>query len=129
MEMKAISILDRTPDGSLLAFDLIDVLRALGSDVLRSCWLLEGIECVGAGADEFHRLSDENVRVSGQKLIDLAASIDQMIDGECAGYLTEFTKQPWIVIRAVDSSGFDVECSKQSILRGMKAKFRNVVDL
>ena len=129
--MMGITILDTDSSGRFLAFDLKDILRAIGpcANLLR--WRLIHIECVGERADEFHNLSDSGELVSGRRLIELSSQITQTIDGEVWGYRGEVKERdkPWLIIRAVDSSSFDVECDDLSLLERVKRHFKKVVDI
>lgn len=120
--MPGVTILDRSPDGRTLGFDLIDILLVLGDDARRSVWTVHGIEALGRRADELHD------KVLGEQLVELARGVDQVIDGTLAGRLPG-ADAPWIVIRAVDSSAFDVETTREDVIDALRARFSRVADL
>src|SRR6266511_531324 len=120
--MRGITITDSAPDSGLLAVDLIDVLRVLGSAAVDAEWEISGVESVGgAAAEKLHRLSDARTRVPGHTLLSLATAVAQVIDGVFAGYRDDETR-PWIIIRAVDSAAFDVQSDDESVLARVKQR-------
>jgi hypothetical protein len=124
--MHGITITDSTDDERMLTVDLIDILRLLGPSATDSEWQISGVECAGgAAAEDLHHLADAYGRVAGRTLLSLAAGVTQVIDGVFAGY-RDGEKQPWIIIRAVDSSAFDVQSKDEEALARMKRHFRNV---
>jgi hypothetical protein len=129
--MKGIAIRDADPNRPFLSFDLTDLLDVVGADAVGSTWSVRGVECVGPSAEAvaaLHKASDESEELSGERLVALAREITQVIDGEFIGRrLTE--SDPWIVIRAVDSSWFDVETTDEALLLKLRARFNEVSDL
>lgn len=115
------------PAGELLAFDLIDVLCAIGVEAERSSWTASGVESIGPASEELHELSDRSARVSGRKLLELASRLDQTIDGVFAAYRPDAT-DPWVTVRAVDSSFFHVETPDNAVLSALRGQFHDVQD-
>src|SRR5947209_2514816 len=127
--MRGVTITDSTQDGLFLATDLIDILRLLGAQALEAEWEITGVECVGAAAaDELHQLGEAKGKVPGGTLLKLAAEIIQVVDGTFTGYRHGET-HPWVVIRAVDSSAYDVESDDEAVLARMRQQFQNVAEL
>lgn len=127
--MKGITISDIEPSTGVLAFDLHDVLRAIGDDALRSSWTVEGVECIGGeAATVLHDLSDRGQTIEGERLLALAAQLTQFVDGELAGRLPGEERE-WIKIRAVDSSAYDVLTDRDDVLRTLRTLFRAVQDI
>jgi hypothetical protein len=127
--MRGVTITDSTQEGRFLATDLIDILRLLGSQGVNAEWEITGVECVGAGAaDELHRLGEARGRVPGGILLKLAAEVTQVIDGVFAGYRNGAT-HPWVVIRAVDSTAYDVESDDEAVLARIRQHFPNEAEL
>lgn len=129
--MRGITILDKSPDGKVLSFDLKDILGVIEPRVRSLRWRLEGIECLGEGADKLHKFSDSDEPLSGGELIELSRQVYQVIDGDFHGYRGEAPgpDNPWLIIRAVDSSAFDVECNDLSVLESVKSRFSKVIDI
>ena len=125
--MTGVSISDRLPTG-VLCFDLIDILDLIGEDAVRSEWKVSGLECLGQRADEFHAIADAVTPISGAALRSLAHGIYQTIDGRFEAFLPT-TDTPWLIIRAADSSCFDVETEQPDILDQLRKRFSAVVDL
>ena len=127
--MRGISITDSTPDGSVLTVDLVDILRLLGPLAIQTEWEVADVESVGgASARELERLAEAGTRVPGQTLLSLVDGVTQIIDGKFAGY-RDGEDQPWIIVRAVDSSAFDVESEDEAIVSALKRQFKSVTEL
>lgn len=124
--MEGVTIFDYDHKTGVLLFDLHDILELLGDDVLRSAWRVQDVECVGGeAAYKLHSISEKSGTVEGVKLARLAQAIEQTIDGEFAAYLP-MESVPWIIIRAVDSSAFDVLTIRHEVISLIKSKFRRV---
>ena len=127
--MKERSISDRDPTTGALAFDLRDILAPLGRDGERSAWSVRDVECLGGdAAQELHDASDSMRVLTGSRLIELARAVGQVIEGEFSGRLPGDVAD-WIVIRAVDSSAFDVYTDQEEVLSAFKSSFGCVEDL
>src|SRR5438105_3128206 len=126
--MRGVTITDSTDDGRLLSFDLSDILRLLGPAAADAEWEISGVECVGgAAAEELHRLAKARARVAGQTLLSLAAQVTQTIDGVFTGFRAG-EQQPWVIIRAADSSSFDVESDDEDVLASVKQRFHDLTE-
>ncbi len=128
MRMQGIEIKDSTPDGNFLSFDLREVLAVIGDSALASSWRCQYVECMGDNADGMHKISNEGRIVSGGELVQIASGILQTIDGIFEAYRDE-ANSPWLVIRAVDSSSFDVLSSDSKVLEKVRRSFREVTGL
>jgi len=124
--MKGITISDSA--NNLLTFDLIDILNLVGDKAIISTWALSGVEAIGKSAKELHHISDIHLIISGSLLCEIASNIQQTIDGCFMGYIDR-KASPWIIIRAVDSSAFDVETDDTTTLNKIRKHFREVDDL
>jgi hypothetical protein len=126
--MRGITILDRDERGAV-AVELRELLQLVGPAASESDWELKDVECVGGSAAvDCHRLSNSGQRISGDQLIRLAAEVDQFIDGQFEAYRKNATK-PWLIIRAVDSSAYDVESEDPRLLQRIQEAFRNVAEI
>lgn len=127
--MIGITILDTLSKETGRLFDLRDILAALGADAELSRWRIAGVDCLGREAAEaLHEASDRGSCLDGSRLGVLARDVDQIIDGEFAGYLPG-VGAPWIVIRAVDSSAYDVVTDRQDVLLRLTSRFSRVRDI
>jgi hypothetical protein len=125
--MFGVTILDHSDNG-VLSLDLKDILL-LGSQAESSEWEISQVEALDeVEAEELHCLADKGARVPGQRLIRLASAVTQIINGIFRGY-QKGESEPWIVIQAVDSSAFDVQCNKKDVIHQIRQQFRNVADL
>lgn len=125
--MRGITISDST--NNVLTVDLIDILRLLGRQAEESDWELSEVEAVGgSAAGELHTLAGSRARVPGGTFLRLAAAVTQVIDGTFAGYRNG-AEQPWIVIRAVDSSAYDVQSQDDELLDSIRHRFKEVSEL
>jgi len=110
-------------------FDLVDILAAIGDDAATSLWTCRNVECSGGeAAAALHRASDCGDVLLGSALLEIARDVDQTIDGEFSG-ARYGEDEPWLRIRAVDGSAFDVESTRPSVLERVRARFEIVEDL
>jgi hypothetical protein len=125
--MRVVTITDREGEGAALGFDLVDILRLLEPELHRTEWTLSGTECIGREADRVHRIDDDGQRVSGTRLLALASGLTQVIDGEFIAYAED--GQPWVTIRAIDSSAYDVISDDGSVTDRIRARFKEVTEM
>jgi hypothetical protein len=126
--MRGLTVTDKDAR-NVLTFDLKDILSLLGEKGMKSTWSISGLEAVdGEAAQELHALSDTEQVVSGHRLQELAAVISQTIDGEFVGSLYD-SLEPWIRIRVVDSSAFDIITADREVHAKIKGRFSEVVEL
>jgi hypothetical protein len=123
--MAAVTIHDAGTNGAL-SFDLIDILRVLGGDATGATWRCNDVEATGPLADELHRAADRGDTITGQELLRIAAGVDQVIDGDFRGFTV--ANEPWLRIRAVDSSLFVVVALDDGVLARLRTAFRDVRD-
>ena len=125
--MQGITITDQTTDG-FLAVNLSDILQAIAPVVLTSQWQISNLECFGEAAEKLYKIAGDREFIPGELLLQLAADITQVIDGQFAGYrLNE--SQPWLIVTAVDSSAYDVETVDEKILGQLRQQFQEVSEL
>jgi len=126
--MFGVTILDHS-DSGVLSLDLKDILLLLGSQAESSEWQISQVEALGGvWAEKLQRLADKGVRLPGKELVRLASTVTQIVDGIFRGYQRD-ESEPWIVIQAVDSSAFDVQCDDNAVIRQIRQRFRNVEDI
>ena len=131
--MRAIQIRDKTSDGRVLAFDLREALAALGTQALRTYWAVSGVadqgealSATGDGGVELEELARSGARVSGARLLQIAQRVRQVIWGEFNSYDSSEAAEPRLVIRAIDSSCFEVRCDDETILARIPGAFADV---
>lgn len=122
--MEAVTIHDSTPNG-VLSFDLADLLRIAGPSALASIWRCRGVEAIGPDASRLHAASDDGRSLSGEALIDIAAGVTQVIDGD---FVAEHSNDgpPWLVIRAVDSTLYIVITNDHALIARIRTEFGDV---
>jgi hypothetical protein len=113
--------------GHFLNFDLRDVLDAVGDDVATCQWRCYNVECLGIRADNLHSLSDANATFSGNMLVQVASGIHQTIWGDFEAYRDGDTR-PWLVIRAIDSTLYEVHSDQVAVIDNVRQHFRDVKD-
>ncbi len=118
-------------DGGALAFNLRDLLRVLAPLSLVATWTIRsprqgGFEATGAGGIRLEQLADASARVVGNELLSIADDTVQVIWGEFVAELPDDPRQEWLIIRAIDSSYFEVATSDQTSIAAIKSSFKDV---
>ena len=127
--MKYLVIQDAISGGQGLAFDLRDVLGAIGDKGNDSVWRVSDVEASGGeSALALERAADSGRNLTWTELRDLARGVVQVIDGVFTGRLPGKV-EPWLIIRAVDSSAYDIESNDEDVLRRVRAAFKDVKEV
>ena len=108
-----------------LTFDLRDILALIPGDGAGSLWEVSGAEAVGPSAEVLHRVSDGGDTLILARLREISANVTQTINGEFRSYRPG-ESEPWVLIRAVDSSMFDVISDDAAFLEKVRARFERV---
>ena len=132
--MKAIRIYDLKYGTSVLAFDLRDILAALGPKAINAAWSVgrveggqpDGLDVTGGAADELEKLAQSGIRIGGEHFVELARNVRQVIWGRFEGYDTASSASPWIVVIAFDSAWFEVQSTDDAILSRLMVAFKDV---
>ena len=129
-----------------LNFDLRDVLDALRTEVDALNWCITDLDCHGGDAESFCRRVDEapapGLWLSSSALRSLAANVDQVVDGTFLGFPKETRPESIapddfeanafpqsksrLVIRAVDSSCFEIFTKNAHIAQLLSKRFSDV---
>ena len=112
----------------MLSFDLRDILEVIGEPALTSDWRCLNLWYTAVKDGQFSEFRERRRRLSGKELVEFTASVHQSIDGKFIAK-KDGTNKPWLIIRAVDSSWFEVWCSKQEVLEELKGRFTQVSPL
>ena len=118
--MIGVTILDRDKDGMLVP-SLQGILMLLEPEARGLTWVVSNAEAVGSEAEKLHEVADQNRSLPFSDLLQIANAVDQVVDGEFAGY--DSTHRKRLVIRAVDSSAFDVESDDENVVCSVEAQF------
>lgn len=126
--MFGVTIMDRDLNG-VLTLDLRDLLRLIGPEAEAAEWQVSDVEALdGEAARELEGAANSKFRIPGHVLVRLSKEVSQIINGRFQAYRNQASK-PWIIIRAVDSSAFDVQTDNQALLEQIRGRFKNVADL
>jgi hypothetical protein len=129
--MKAIRIHDQAAGRDVLAFDLRDILSALGPRADRAIWRVGKVkgEFMVTGddaADELESLAGSETPVSGRRLRKISRHVRQTIFGEFKGYEKASSADPWIIVIAYDSTWFEVQSRDEAALDRLKVTLKDV---
>jgi len=115
--------------GSFLSFDLRDILAAIGEPAFISHWRCRDLCYTATGGEKFTEIREARRKLSGEEMMRFASEIHQTIDGRFEAHNGGGAKKPWLIILAVDSSWFEVWCSKREVLERVRTSFEKVSDL
>jgi hypothetical protein len=125
--MKTVLIDDMRSDIHVLAVDLRHVLAALGERATNSQWRVRDVWATGEDSAEELQSFDDTTTVSGQRLLQLADDVIQVIDGAFSAFESG-SVEPWVVVEAVDSSYYLVRSDDASVLDTIRSTFHHVSD-
>jgi hypothetical protein len=112
-----------------LAFDLRDLIRLLAPRSLSATWIVVSpyeseFEATGEGGVKLGKLAEKRAAIAGTDLAAIAGKTDQVIWGEFVGSLP--SNPNWVVIRAFDSTYYEVTTSDDWILSKLQTTFKDV---
>jgi hypothetical protein len=142
-----VTVHDLAPQG-YLAFDLRDILCCLGPVLYSYSWLITELDCTGAETEPFAqavaRNREQGLVLSAEEFWSAAQKIQQTIDATAIGIpkkayssqelnglrdIWRFPEtQAQLVIRAVDSSYFEIMTKDYHTVHLMKQCFKDVQD-
>jgi hypothetical protein len=113
-------------EGSL-EFDLAEVLTALGERVATSQWRVRGLWYTSRDEKDIEPLDrlGNGASIDGADLLECLPRLLQVIDGEFAA-TTHDASSPWVIVRAVDSSWWEVLSDDPAVLAAIRSRFRAV---
>jgi hypothetical protein len=110
--------------------DLLDLLapRSLGAEWEVSAVSQSGLdfEATGEGGDRLTILAQQGTRIAGADLTALAKKTVQVIWGEFTGSFPATPDDKWAIIRAFDSSFYEVTSFDQTVLDRIGLTFTDV---
>jgi hypothetical protein len=129
--MKAVRIHDVAEGGNVLAFDLRNILSALGPQADKATWRVGKVEgefmvTGDDAADKLEDLARSERPIYGKHLRKISRHVQQTIFGEFRGYENASSTDPWIIVIAYDSSWFEVRSRDEAALGRLKAAFKDV---
>lgn len=121
----------------LLVLDLRDLLRVLAPRSLRATWTVstvkssstpgdEWFEATGEGGEKLEALAQEDTCIAGADLSALANKTRQVIWGEFVGSLPSKPDEKWVIIRAVDSTFYEITTFDETVLDLITSSFNDV---
>jgi hypothetical protein len=129
--MRTLRIYDMT-DG-MLDFDMRHILAALGAQAIECSWMVSGVaaydaafDATGGQAGRLEELATSGRRIKGDRLRDLANGTQQVIWGEFQAYTDASATVPVLIVRAIDSSFYEVATNDSYVLQNLRATFRDV---
>ena len=130
--MQGVIIRDGTEPGGSggLDFDLRDVLAALGQRVVTSRWRCPRLRYTSRDERDvpvLEQAGTEGRPVAGSDLAGGIGELLQVIDGEFEAF--DENEVRWAVIRAVDSSWWEVWSDDKSVLEAVRTTFRITEDI
>lgn len=118
---------------NMLDFDLRHILAALGAQATEGSWMVSGVaaydeafDATGEQAGGLEELAASGRRIKGDRLRDLANGTQQVIWGEFQAYADASATAPVFILRAIDSSFYEVATNDPHVLQNLKATFRDV---
>jgi hypothetical protein len=126
--LQGVEITDKDTAKCFLSFDLKDILPLAGVRAATSRWRCRFVECTGESAEELHAASDAGRIISGEELLRIASGLLQVIDGRFEAY-SDVDAEPWLMVKAVDSSSFEVWSDDPDVIIRVRENFREVSDL
>ena len=129
--MRGVQIHDMNESGHVLAVDLQHMLDLFGERAIQSRWRASEVWAtgreMGEAAVELERLADGQTFIAGEHLSRIAHDLVQVIDGEFSAFESG-SDLPWLIIRAVDSSLYEVFSTEPAVLDRVRASFQKVSD-
>ena len=115
----------------MLAVDLQHVLDLFGERAIQSWWRASEVWATGKetgqAAQELKQLADGRTFIAGEHLSRIAHSLVQVIDGELSAF-ERGSDSPWLIVRAVDSSFYEVFSTEPTVLDRVRTAFQKVSD-
>ena len=121
----------RPGEGNCLSFDLAQVLASLGPRARTSSWSCHDlwfVTCDEQDVPELEQESDASQFLSGEDLLAATERLLQVIDGEFAAFDGD-ESVPWVILRAVDSTFWEVESTEPGVLEAVSASFKDVEEI
>lgn len=120
----------------VLALDLTDLLRLLAPRSLEERWVVstvkssipgdEWFEATGEGGERLEGLAQQDGQLSGSDLAALAEKTRQVIWGEFVCLASTQSDKPWVIIRAVDSTFYEIDSDDDAVLNKISSTYKDV---
>lgn len=120
----------------ILSVDLYRILNLLRPRSTKAHWTVSTVRAVhteqewfdatGDGGEALNAVANKGLSLSGRELSEIAQRTVQVIWGEFTAALPHALYTPWITIRAIDSSFYEVITSDESVLKIIVSAFKDV---
>jgi hypothetical protein len=120
----------------VLALDLRDVLLLLAPRSLQASWVVSSVkssrpehewfEATGESGERLEALAQKNSRVSGAELLAIAENTLQVIWGEFTGSAPNPPGNIWVIIRAADSTFYEIETDDETVLNKIVSTYKDI---
>jgi hypothetical protein len=108
---------------------LSELLDLLGPAAVRSTWVLHELELAPSpAAERIYAAMRDHETMPGALLAELATKELQVVEGVLEAH-EESDAEPWIELRAVDGSWWDVLSGDDAVLRRFAERFPDVAPL
>lgn len=122
--------------GNVLSVGLKDLLRLLAPRSLAADWTVstvkssrsehEWFDATGEGGARLEALAQDNQHLSGADLAALAEKTRQVIWGEFVGSAPTQPNRTWVIIRAIDSTYYEIETDDEAVLNKVRSSYDDV---
>ncbi|PWR22052.1 hypothetical protein DKG75_08725 [Zavarzinia compransoris] len=120
----------------VLALDLRDLLHLFAPRSLDATWTVttvkssepgrEWFEATGEGGEQLEILAQRNAAISGADLTALAENTRQVIWGEFVGSAPTQSNKAWVIIRAIDSTFYEIDTDDETVLSKIRWTYKDV---
>lgn len=86
----------------------------------------EWFDATGEGGERLEGLAQYDGQLSGSDLASLAEKPQQIIWGEFVGSTPTQSDKPWVIIRAVDSTFYEIDSDDEAVLNKIGATYKGV---
>lgn len=123
-------------EDGILSVDLDRILNLLSPRSTKARWTVSAVRAVhteqewfdatGDGGEALDALANKGLPLSGHELSEIAQRTVQVIWGEFTAALPDALHTPWITVRAIDSSFYEIITSDESVLKIVLSTFKDV---
>ena len=121
------------PPERALPFDLRDFLRLLAPRSLKASWKVSAVDAgyqwfdaTGAGGEMLEAMAQLGEPVPGRDLAAAVQDTRRVIWGEFSASLPSAPDRDWVVIRAVDSTFYEIATDDEKVLKKIEKHFADV---
>ena len=86
----------------------------------------EWFEATGEGGERLEGLAQDDGRLSGSDLAAIAENTQQVIWGEFVGSEPTQSERPWVIIRAIDSTFYEIDSDDEAVLSKISSTYKDV---